>query len=60
MGVIYKITFTPEEIKPGFLTFTSFGVPMNQIKQFIALSVDQQKRARTTWYSKRFGKQRIV
>ncbi|QEC76215.1 ExbD/TolR family protein [Mucilaginibacter ginsenosidivorax] len=43
MGDIYKITFTPEE-QNRFSTITSVGVPMNQLKQFIALSADQQKK----------------
>ncbi|MEO3403847.1 biopolymer transporter ExbD [Mucilaginibacter sp. CAU 1740] len=43
MGEIYKTTFTPEEIK-RFTTTASFGVPMNQLKQFLALSVEDQKK----------------
>jgi len=43
MGVLYKTTFTPEETK-RFTTTASFGVPMNQLKQFLALSVEEQKK----------------
>lgn len=43
MGEIYKTTFTPEELT-RFSTITSFGVPMNQLHQFIAMSADEQKK----------------
>jgi len=43
MGTIYHQTFTPDELT-RFSTITSFGVPFNQIKQFIAMSSDQQKK----------------
>jgi biopolymer transport protein ExbD len=43
MGEIYKVSFTPEELN-RFSTMTSVGVPFNQMKQFIALSADQQKK----------------
>ncbi|GGB27562.1 MULTISPECIES: ExbD/TolR family protein [Mucilaginibacter] len=43
MGSIYHMTFTPEE-QTRFSSINSFGVPMNQLKQFIALSADQQKK----------------
>ncbi|WP_183566820.1 ExbD/TolR family protein [Mucilaginibacter sp. SP1R1] len=43
MGEIYKTTFTPDELT-RFSTITSFGVPFNQIHQFIALSAEQQKK----------------
>ena len=42
MGTLYNQTFTPEEEK-RFSTITSFGVPMSQMHQFIAMSADQQK-----------------
>jgi len=43
VGEIYKITFTPEELTK-FSTITSFGVPIAQLKQFIALSPDDRKK----------------
>lgn len=43
MGALSKITFTPEEIKK-FTTIPSFGVPMSQMKQFLSLSVEDQKK----------------
>jgi biopolymer transport protein ExbD len=43
MGEIYKTTFTREELN-RFSTITAFGVPFSQIKQFIALSSEQQKK----------------
>jgi len=43
MGEIYKTTFTPEELN-RFSALTSVGVPFNQLKQFISLSADQQKK----------------
>ena len=43
MGEIYKTTFTPEELN-RFSALTSVGVPFNQLKQFIAMSADQQKK----------------
>ncbi|MEN0056616.1 MAG: biopolymer transporter ExbD [Mucilaginibacter sp.] len=43
MGEIYKVTFTPDELT-RFSAITSVGVPFNQLKQFIAMSVDQQKK----------------
>jgi biopolymer transport protein ExbD len=43
MGEIYKTTFTPDELT-RFSTITSFGVPFNQLHQFIALSAEQQKK----------------
>ncbi|MDN3550316.1 ExbD/TolR family protein [Mucilaginibacter aquaedulcis] len=43
MGEIYKVTFTPEELN-RFSGLSSVGVPFNQLKQFIALSADQQKK----------------
>lgn len=43
MGEIYKTTFTPDELT-RFSTITTFGVPFSQIKQFIALSAEQQKK----------------
>lgn len=43
MGSIYKIGFTPEELKK-FSGVESFGVPIAQMKQFLALSSEQQKK----------------
>jgi biopolymer transport protein ExbD len=43
MGALSKITFTPEEIKK-FTTIPSFGVPMSQMKQFLSMSVEDQKK----------------
>lgn len=36
MGKIYNMTFTPEELQ-RFSVVSSFGVPMSNIKQFIAM-----------------------
>ena len=36
MGELYKITFTPQELQ-RFSVVSSFGVPMSNIKQFIAM-----------------------
>jgi biopolymer transport protein ExbD len=43
IGERNKITFTPQEIKE-FSTMESFGVPVNQLKQFLAL--DPKERVR--------------
>ena len=43
MGEIYKTTFTPEELN-RFSAVTAVGVPFNQLKQFITMSADQQKK----------------
>ncbi|WP_295712809.1 biopolymer transporter ExbD [Mucilaginibacter sp.] len=43
MGSIYKIGFTPEEMKK-FSGVESFGVPIQQMKQFLALSSEQQRK----------------
>ena len=43
MATLRNVTFTPDEIN-RFSTITSFGVPFGQLKQFIALSADQQKK----------------
>ncbi|HTD98410.1 MAG TPA: biopolymer transporter ExbD [Mucilaginibacter sp.] len=43
MGTKYNQTFTPEE-KKRFSQIPTFGVPMNQLKQFINLSEDQKKK----------------
>jgi biopolymer transport protein ExbD len=43
MGKQYNMTFTPAEIK-AFGKMTSFGVPMNQLKKFIALSEKEKEK----------------
>jgi biopolymer transport protein ExbD len=43
MGEIYKTTFTPEELN-RFSAVTAVGVPFNQLKQFISMSSEQQKK----------------
>jgi biopolymer transport protein ExbD len=43
MGTKYSVTFTPEELQK-FALLPTFGVPMNQIKQFINLSQDDRKK----------------
>lgn len=42
MSKQYKIPFTPEE-EARFAVIPTFGVPMNQLKQFIAMNDDQRK-----------------
>ncbi|MFB9842116.1 ExbD/TolR family protein [Mucilaginibacter ginsenosidivorans] len=42
MGKQYKISFTPEE-EQRFSVIPTFGVPMNQLKQFIGLDEEQRK-----------------
>jgi biopolymer transport protein ExbD len=41
MGEKYKITFTPEETKV-FVSTESFGVPIQQLKQFLSMSGDDR------------------
>ena len=41
VGEEYGITFTPEEINK-FRLANSFGVPISQMKAFLALSEDEQ------------------
>ncbi len=43
MGKEYNMTFTPAEIK-AFGKMTSFGVPMKQLKQFIAMSEKEKEK----------------
>lgn len=43
MGEEYGLKFTPEEIKK-FSLFQTFGVPMKNMKSFLALSGEQQDR----------------
>ena len=43
MGKEYGLTFTPQEIKK-FSLFPTFGVPMKNMKSFLALSTEQQDR----------------
>jgi biopolymer transport protein ExbD len=43
VGEIYKKTFTPDQLN-RFSTITSFGVPINILPEFIALSAEQQKK----------------
>lgn len=47
MGKEYGLTFTPQEIKKFSLQQT-FGVPMNHMKSFLALSTEQQDRTLKT------------
>jgi len=42
MGKQYKVTFTPEEEK-RFSSIPTFGVPFNQLKQYIALDEEGRK-----------------
>ena len=42
VGAIYKETFTPEELKK-FASVESFGVPINAMHQFLAMSSEQKK-----------------
>ncbi|MDB5018159.1 MAG: hypothetical protein JWQ84_2991 [Mucilaginibacter sp.] len=42
MGEKYHVTFTPEEVTK-FSTTEVFGVPMNQMKQFLNLTTDDKK-----------------
>jgi biopolymer transport protein ExbD len=43
MGKRYNVTFTPEESQK-FALLPTFGVPMNQLKQFINLNQDDRKK----------------
>jgi len=43
VGKIYSTTFTPQE-KKVFVTLPTFGVPINQLKQYLALDPDQMKK----------------
>ena len=43
MGEEYGVTFTPQEVKK-FSLFQTFGVPMKNLKSFLALSGDEQDR----------------
>ncbi len=43
MGNEYGLTFTPEEVKK-FSLFQTFGVPMQNMKSFLALSTEQQDK----------------
>jgi biopolymer transport protein ExbD len=42
MGIKYKIDFTPEEVVK-FSALPTFGVPIGNLKQFLALSGDEKK-----------------
>ncbi|WP_374948372.1 ExbD/TolR family protein [Mucilaginibacter sp.] len=42
MGEKYKISFTPEEVK-RFIGTNIFGVPIGQLKPFLALDAEQRK-----------------
>lgn len=42
MGKQYQTEFTPEE-KAKFVNITSFGVPMNQLKQYLALKSEERR-----------------
>jgi len=44
IGEQYKITFTPEE-KKRFSVIGSFGVPIQNLKQFIMMDSDQRKKS---------------
>lgn len=41
MGELKQIKFTPEEVK-SFSLMSSFGVPLSQLKQLLALKVDER------------------
>jgi len=43
VGKLYSTTFTPQE-KKVFVTLPTFGVPINQLKQYLALDPDQMKK----------------
>ncbi|MFC3561523.1 biopolymer transporter ExbD [Pedobacter jamesrossensis] len=43
MGEQYKVTFTPDEIK-RFSAISSFGVPVANLKQFIAMAGDERMK----------------
>jgi biopolymer transport protein ExbD len=43
MGETYKINFTPTELKE-FSNINNFGVPMNLMKQFLAIPVEERDR----------------
>ncbi|MDR1681589.1 MAG: biopolymer transporter ExbD [Prevotellaceae bacterium] len=43
MGEHYNITFTPEELKK-FSLLSSFGVPINVMKDFLALPTEEQDK----------------
>ena len=43
VGEEYGLTFTPEEIKK-FSVFQTFGVPMKNMKQFLALPGEEQDK----------------
>jgi biopolymer transport protein ExbD len=43
MGKKYTINFTPEEIQK-FSLIPTFGVPVNSLKQYLALSTDDKKK----------------
>lgn len=47
VGEEYGITFTPQELQKFKLT-TSFGVPIQGMKQFLALSAEQQDKVLPT------------
>lgn len=44
MGKDYNITFTPEEIK-AFSAVASFGVPVQNLKQFLAMNSSQREKS---------------
>ena len=43
MGGLYNIQFTPQEMEK-FATLPVFGVPIQSLKQFLALDVEQRQR----------------
>lgn len=43
MGKKYQVTFTPDEVK-SFSIMSSFGVPMNQMKQLLSLKPDERSK----------------
>jgi hypothetical protein len=43
VGKMYSITFTPEE-KKVFVTLPTFGVPIANLKSFLALDPEQMKK----------------
>lgn len=47
MGALKQINFTPEEVK-SFSLMSSFGVPMSQLKELLALKVDERGKFKQT------------
>lgn len=47
MGALKQINFTPEEVK-SFSLMSSFGVPISQLKELLALKVDERGKFKQT------------